>query len=86
LIRLNNAGRGKNIGFIYGGNLGVYGFVFVDFGDNHKVLDQTGEQERMVHIAGISHEVEGVVYLHDEKKHGLSDGDTVQFREVKGME
>lgn len=26
-----------------------------------------------------------MVYLHDEKKHGLSDGDTVVFREVKGM-
>lgn len=26
------------------------------------------------------------MYLHDEKKHGLSDGDTVTFREVKGME
>ena len=27
-----------------------------------------------------------MVYLHDEKKHGLSDGDTVTFREIKGME
>lgn len=27
-----------------------------------------------------------MVYLHDEKRHGLSDGDTVTFREVKGME
>jgi hypothetical protein len=44
LIKLNNACHAKNIGFIYGGNLGVYGFVFVDFGENHKVLDQNGEQ------------------------------------------
>jgi ubiquitin-activating enzyme E1 len=26
------------------------------------------------------------VCLHDEKKHGLNDGDIVIFREVKGME
>ena len=26
-----------------------------------------------------------MVCLHEEKKHGLNDGDTVTFREVKGM-
>lgn len=36
-------------------------------------------------MAGISQEEVGIVYLHDEKKHGLSDGDTISFREVKGM-
>jgi ubiquitin-activating enzyme E1 len=50
------------------------------------VRDQTGEQEKAIHIASISQDVEGVVYLHEGKKHGLSDGDTVQFREVQGME
>lgn len=58
----------------------------MDFGDNHKIIDPNGEQEKTIHIAGISQEEVGVVYLHDEKKHGLSDGDTVTFREVKGME
>jgi hypothetical protein len=50
------------------------------------VIDQTGEQEKMIYISAISQEEEGMVYLHDDKKHGLSDGDTVQFRDVKGME
>lgn len=44
LIKLNQACRLKNVGFIYGGNLGLYGFAFVDFGNNHIVLDQSGEQ------------------------------------------
>lgn len=54
LINLNKACREKNVGFIYAGNLGLYGFTFVDYGDKHKVLDPTGEQEKSVHIAGIT--------------------------------
>lgn len=80
LINLNKACREKNIGFIYAGNLGLYGFTFVDLGDNHKVSDQTGEQEKLIHISGISKDEVGLVYLHEDKKHGLNDGDTVVFR------
>ena len=42
LIKLNKLCRQKNIGFILGGNLGLYGYTFVDFGDNHTVFDTTG--------------------------------------------
>lgn len=56
LVKLNKAARQNNVGFIYAGNLGLYGFTFVDFGDNHKVIDLTGEQEKSVHVAGISQE------------------------------
>jgi len=31
--------RSKNIGFIYAGLLGLYGFTFVDFGDVFKCFD-----------------------------------------------
>lgn len=86
LVKLNQACRQNNVGFLYAGNLGLYGFTFVDFGENHKIIDPNGEQEKTIHIAGITQDEVGVVYLHDEKKHGLSDGDTVTFREVKGME
>jgi ubiquitin-activating enzyme E1 len=42
LNQLNKACRENNVGFIYAGNLGLYGFAFVDFGEKHKVLDLTG--------------------------------------------
>ena len=42
LIKLNKAMRRKKGGFVYGGCLGLYGFVFVDFGENHLILDRTG--------------------------------------------
>ena len=67
------------------GNLGLYGYTFVDFGDAHRIFDATGEETRTIHIAGITQEEKGLVCLHEEKKHGLNDGDTVTFREVKGM-
>jgi len=37
LIEFNAACREKHIGFIYTGNLGLYGFAFVDFGEKHQV-------------------------------------------------
>lgn len=39
----------------------------------------------MIHLNGISKEERALVFLHDDKRHGLSDGDVVTFREVKGM-
>ena len=43
LVNLNNACHSKNIGFLLAGNLGLYGYTFVDYGDTHKVFDATGE-------------------------------------------
>jgi ubiquitin-activating enzyme E1 len=47
---LNKFCRSKNVGFIYAGNLGLYGFAFVDFGDKHLVSDVNGEEPRQIHI------------------------------------
>lgn len=85
LVRLNKAFHAKNGGFILAGNLGLYGYTFVDFGEAHRIFDATGEECKTIHIAGITQEEKGLVCLHEEKKHGLNDGDTVTFREVKGM-
>lgn len=85
LVDLNNACRSKNVGFIYAGNLGLYGFTFVDFGDKHMVHDKNGEECRSTVIVGISQDAEGVVYSHEDKRHGFEDGDVITFKEVKGM-
>lgn len=85
LIELNKACHEKNIGFILAGNMGLYGYTFIDYGDKHRVFDPTGEESKSIHIAGITQEEEGLVALHDEKKHGLCDGDVVIFKEVRGM-
>lgn len=46
LIEINDFCHKSNIGFIYTGELGLYGFVFVDFGTNHSVFDQNGEESK----------------------------------------
>ena len=51
---MNKACRNNKVGFIYAGNLGLYGYTFVDFGDAHRVFDQTGEETKMIHIVGIT--------------------------------
>lgn len=43
LVALNKACHEKNVAFILAGNLGLYGYTFVDFGEAHKVFDGTGE-------------------------------------------
>lgn len=42
LVRLNKAIHAKNGGFILAGNLGLYGYTFVDFGEAHRIFDATG--------------------------------------------
>jgi ubiquitin-activating enzyme E1 len=54
ITKLNKELHSKNKGFIYAGNLGLYGFVFVDYGESHKVFDSTGEECKIAHIAGIT--------------------------------
>jgi hypothetical protein len=54
LQRLNQACREKNVGFILAGCLGLYGYTFVDFGNNHTVHDQTGEQLKDLIIKNVT--------------------------------
>ena len=56
MVKLNKACRDNKVGFILAGNLGLYGYTFVDFGEAHKVFDLTGEESKIIHIAGITKE------------------------------
>ena len=50
LYELNNFCRKNNIYFIYALNLGLTGFLFNDFGENHSVYDLNGEKKyRMIY-------------------------------------
>lgn len=76
----------KAIGFIWTGQLGLYGFTFVDFGPAHIIFDKDGERCLSAIVTSISKEEEGIVTVSDKKRHGFQDGDFVTFREVQGME
>ncbi|GFO14677.1 ubiquitin-like modifier-activating enzyme 6 [Plakobranchus ocellatus] len=64
---------------------GVFGSVFTDFGDSFEIYDANGEEPKDVFICDITKDVEGEVTCLDQRAHGLVTGDTITFREVKGM-
>lgn len=88
LIKINNFCRSqeKPIGFIFTGILGLFGFTFVDFGNNHTVFDKNGENCVVNLVTHITNEKEGIITCQEDKRHNLRDGDWVTFSEVKGME
>lgn len=63
---------------------GLFGYIFTDFGKKFTVGDTTGENPLSGIIAGIDEE--GLVSALDETRHGLEDGDYVEFAEIKGMD
>ena len=87
LIQFNSFCRNaeKPIGFIYSGLLGLYGFLFVDFGAKFSVFDATGEDRKHAIISAITNDNPGQVTTYEEKRHGFIDGDVVKFKEVVGM-
>ena len=62
---------------------GLFGYIFTDFGENLIVGDATGENPVNGIIADIDEE--GLVSALDETRHGLEDGDFVEFSEIRGM-
>ena len=66
--------------------LGCTSSVFVDFGDDFFVNDPSSEEIADVMIQNISVKEQTVlVKLIEGSKHQLQDGDTITFKEVKGM-
>lgn len=63
---------------------GLFGYVFTDFGKSFTVGDVTGENP----ISGIIADIDetGLVSALDETRHGLEDGDYVEFAELRGLE
>uniref|UniRef100_A0A3Q3W5P7 Ubiquitin-like modifier-activating enzyme 6 n=1 Tax=Mola mola TaxID=94237 RepID=A0A3Q3W5P7_MOLML len=59
--------------------------VFCDFGEEFEVSDPTGEEPKEIFIQTITQGNPGVVTCMDNQPHGLQTGQSVVFREVKGM-
>lgn len=74
----------KGIYLVVADTFGLFGYIFTDFGKNFTVGDVTGENP----ISGIIADIDdsGLVSALDETRHGLEDGDYVEFAEIKGMD
>lgn len=82
--KLNAAVRAAKKKLIVAVGLGLAGFVFDDFGLDHKVTDKNGEQEKSAIISNITED--GLVTVHEDKRHDLEVGDLVRLKEIVGME
>lgn len=83
--RINSITHPAGIAFIVSDTRGLYAQVFCDFGDNHTVVDATGEAPISVMVSSITQDEEGIVTCLDEARHGLETGDYIKFTEVSGM-
>ncbi|CAM9016818.1 unnamed protein product [Wickerhamomyces anomalus] len=83
-VKINNFTHSNNIKFITTDTRGLFGNVFVDFGQDFTIVDPTGEEP----LTGIVSDIEsdGTVSVLDDNRHGLEDGDFVKFSEVQGLE
>ena len=87
LFEYNKKCRENKKGFIYTSNLGLAGFLFVDFGDEHVIFNDIGSEPLTFYITNISQENEGVVTIDNNNEHNLNNMKShyVNFKNIKGM-
>lgn len=69
LLKINSYCRVNSKGFIYGGGLGIMGFIFLDFGSKFLIEDKDGKEEKSYFIRTISQnsdQLEIKLYENDE--------------------
>lgn len=85
LYEVNDFCRENRVGFILSETLGLFGYAFVDYGNNHTITDKDGEFCKQFVIEHITSEEKAWVTVHEDKRHSYQEGDTVVFSEVEGM-
>ncbi len=87
LISLNNICRENNKKFIYASTLGLSGFIFNDFGEEHLIINKTGDEPQSFIIKNITKEEEGKVTIDKENESNslYEISDYVIFKNIKGM-
>lgn len=84
VIELDNFCRNNNIGFIFGTELGINGFYFVDFGNKFIVKDQNNEDDKFI-INNISKSNPGKITLANPIEIKLKNNDYIIIKEIEGM-
>ena len=85
---VNDVCRQNNIKFIYTFSLGLTGFVFTDFGPEHIIIDQSGDDLKTYSIKNITKEKNALVTIdtvHETNELNVGDGSFVQFKNIEGM-
>ena len=87
LFEYNKICRENKKGFIYTSNLGLAGFLFVDFGDEHVIFNEIGSDPLTFYVTNITQENEGVITIDNNNEHNLNNlkSHYVIFKNIKGM-
>ena len=87
IIEIDEICRKNNIGFILSLEFGIYSYIFVDFGNEFKIYDNTGEEIKEYLIESITKEKNGKVFINNQLsgKLNLTSNDFVSFKEIEGM-
>ena len=87
IIQLNDFCRKNNIKFIYGAVLGLGGFIFSDFGNNHIIFDKNGIEPRKYFCKNITNTNKCLVSVVEEFSNPfrLETDDYIIFKNVKGI-
>lgn len=82
-IRVNKLCRDNKVYFVSGMTNGVFGQVFVDFGNDFIVTDVNGEKPKDAIISSITSDEKGSTIICNEKTpHKLQSGEYISFSEV----
>jgi len=90
IVSWNSQMREKKIATILTQSMGLYGYVFCDFGPDFKIHDPDGERTNNFIVSEIEKEINAedaskshiVVFCHEDKRHTFSDDSYVSFREI----
>ena len=88
LAQVDNTCRNKGIKLLYGVCFGLAGYIFTDFGPEHTIIDENGEELKTYIVKSISKDEEGLVIIdtiQGTNNFKLGDEDYVRFKNVEGM-
>jgi ubiquitin-activating enzyme E1 len=84
--KINKECHENNKGFIYTLSLGLTGFIFSDFGENHTILDKTGKENGKFYISNITKDTKGIMKIdYGDSEKRLNENGYLIFKQVEGM-
>lgn len=86
IIKIDEICAKHNIKFLFGMNMGLFGFIFSNFGKNHTIIDKDGKEPKRFVITNITNEEKCVVTIGENKKFDLENESEVILKNIKGME
>ena len=85
-IEIDDICRSNNIPFIYTAALGLTGFIFTDFGKEHKIIEKSNKELKKFIIKNITKEKNGICeIIRDDKESRKYFEKYVIFKNIEGM-